>query len=70
MSFAEIPPEFEDRILQMPEHSYGVTRVVVTLEDGTTIGDVFIAWGKEIVKVGASEKVSFDPKKIVNVSQQ
>jgi hypothetical protein len=66
----DIPSQFEDRILQMPESSYGVTRVIVTLEDGTELGDVFVAWGKEIVKVGSSETIPFDPNKIVNVRHQ
>jgi hypothetical protein len=54
----------------MPEYSYGVTRVIVTLADGTEFSDVFIAWGKEIVKVGLDAKIPFDPNKIVNVRHQ
>ena len=66
----EIPPRFEERVLNFPEYSYGVARVVVTLEDGTEFRDVHIAWGKEIVKVGSSEQVPFDPSKIVDVRRQ
>jgi len=66
----EIPSQFEDLILQMPECSYGVTHVKVTLDDGTTISDVYVAWGKEIVKVGVSETVPFDPAKIIAVERQ
>ena len=54
----------------MPEYSYGVIRVVVTLDDGTKYYDVFIAWAKEIVKVGTSEQVPFDPARIIQIETQ
>ena len=53
----------------MPEYSYGVTRVRAILADGSRIEDVFVAWGREIVKVGASDEVSFDPAKIIRVER-
>jgi len=63
----EIPSKFEDEISQFPEHSYGVTRISVLLEDGKRINDVFVAWGKEIVRVGTSKTIPFDPEKIIEV---
>lgn len=54
----------------MPESSYGVTRIRVTLDDGSRFDDVFVAWGSEIVKVGTSEEIPFDPAKIVSVDRQ
>jgi len=66
----KIPSQFEKQVLEMPETSYGVTRVVVTLEDGTEFSDVFIAWGNEIVKVGSSEIIPFDSNKIVKIRRQ
>ena len=65
-----VPIRFRDQIAAMPECSYGVSRVVVTLDDGTTFRDVFVGWGEEIVKVGASERVPFDPSRIVRVESQ
>lgn len=62
-----LPEDIQDRVADMPEHSYGVTRVVVILDDGTEIPDVYVAWAKEIVKVGTSEKISFDPGRVVDV---
>lgn len=67
---AELPPKFEEQVLEYPEYSYGVTRIVVTLEEGIECRDVFVAWGKEIVKVGSSEDVPFDPSRIVAVRRQ
>ena len=69
-SVKEIPSQFISQVLQMPEHSYGVTRVKVTLEDGRVFNDVFVAWGKEIVRVGSEEGAPFDPTKIVAVEHQ
>jgi hypothetical protein len=65
----EIPSKFEEQILQMPECSYGVTRVNVILDDDTTISDVYVAWGKEIVKVGENAIVSFDPTRITAIQR-
>jgi hypothetical protein len=62
-----LPPAIQDRIAGMPERSYGVTRVVVTLDDGTEIRDVYVAWAKEIVKVGKNETIPFDPSRVVDV---
>jgi hypothetical protein len=66
----ELPTKFEEQVLEYPEYSYGVTRIVVTLPDGIEYNDVFVAWGKEIVKVGLSEEVPFDPSKIIAVRRQ
>lgn len=65
-----IPDKFHDEVSAMPEYRYGVTRIRVTLEDGLRFNDVFIAWGIEIVKVGISEEIPFDPSKIVAVERQ
>lgn len=62
-----LPPAIQDRVADMPEHSYGITRVVVTLDDGTEIRDVHVAWAKEVVKVGSSETIPFDPSRVVDV---
>jgi len=54
----------------MPEYSHGVNRIVVTLDDGTRIWDVFVAGDGEIVKVGTSKDIPFDPATIVEVDAQ
>ena len=70
MTMIELPPKFEEEVLEYPEYSYGVARIVVTLDDEIECRDVFVAWGKEIVKVGSSEDVPFDPSRIVAVRRQ
>lgn len=65
-----LPEPLREKVLNMPEMSYGVTCVVVILDDGTRISDVHIAWGKEIVKVGQSSAIPFDASKVVNVELQ
>lgn len=64
-----IPEQFRDQITAMPECSYGISRVTVTLDDGTRYNDVFVAWGEEIVKVGTSETIPFDPTRIAKVER-
>ncbi|MDD5492358.1 MAG: hypothetical protein PHV60_06745 [bacterium] len=65
-----IPEKFQDQISEMPEYKYGVNRIKVTLDDGTTFTDVFVAWGKEIIKVGSSEQIPFNPERIIKVEEQ
>jgi hypothetical protein len=65
-----IPESLQDKVLAMGEYSYGVTRIRVTLKDGSRFSDVFVAWGNEIVKVGTSEDIPFDPSNIISVERQ
>jgi hypothetical protein len=65
-----IPEHLREKVNSMPEFSYGVARVRVTLDDGSQWSDVFVAWGGEIVKVGTSEEIPFDPSRIVSVERQ
>jgi hypothetical protein len=51
----------------MPEYSYGVTKIRVTLDDGSRLYDMFIAWGNEIAKVGTGEVIPFDSSRIVAI---
>jgi hypothetical protein len=66
----KLPAKFEDAIAAMPEYSYGAHRVVVTLDDGTKVWDVFVAAYNEIVKVGTSTEIPFDPNRVVEVRCQ
>jgi len=65
-----IPERFRDQIAAIPECSYGSNRVIITMDDGRRFNDVFVAWGEEIVKVGTSETIPFDPTRIVKVERQ
>ena len=66
----KLPDKFRDAIVAMPEYSYGVQRVVITLDDGTKIWDVFVAGDNEIIKVGISKEVPFDPKRVIEIRYQ
>lgn len=65
-----VPDKFHDKVMAIGEYSYGLTRMRVTLDDGSHFSDVFVAWGSEIVKVGTSEDIPFDPSRIVSVERQ
>jgi len=64
-----IPEHLQEQVNAVPESSYGVIRIRVTLDDGSKFNDVFVAWGSEIVKVGTSEEIPFDPSRIVSVER-
>lgn len=69
MSTTSIPERFRDQIAAMPEYKYGVNRIKVTLNDGTTYSDVYVGWCEEIMKVGTLENVPFDPERIIKVEK-
>lgn len=66
----KLPDKFKDIVAAMPEYSYGVQRVVVTLDNGEKIWDVFVAGDNEIVKVGTSTDVLFDAQRVIEVRSQ
>lgn len=65
-----LPEAFQEKVNTMPEYSHGVTRIRVILKDGSRYSDVFVAWGSEIVKVGTTVELPFDPLRIVAVERQ
>jgi hypothetical protein len=54
-------------IVAMPEYRYGAHKVRVRLNDGRVFSAVYVAWGKEIVKVGTSTDIPFDAADLVSV---
>jgi len=67
-----LPQKLADKTVGFPESSYGANRVTLVLADGRRISEVFLAWGTEIVKVGARavatpEDLSFAVTDIVDV---
>ena len=66
----QLPDKFVDIVAAMPEYRYGVNRIIVTLDDGTRVWDVFVAGEGEIVKVGANREIPFDPSRVVGVKSQ
>lgn len=67
---AKLPDRFRDQVAALPEIKYGVSRITVTLDDGTVCRDVDVAWGRDIVKVGNSANIPFDANRIVRVQRQ
>jgi len=66
MTFSDLPEEIQDKIAGYPEFKYGVNKVCVVLDDGTKVPDVYVAWGKQVIKVGTSEEIKFDPSRVVD----
>jgi hypothetical protein len=55
-----LPEDIQDKIKKLPDHSYGVKRIAVTLKDGTIYRGVFVGWSKEVLFVEGIEGVPFD----------
>jgi hypothetical protein len=62
-----LPESIIERVLQLPEYSQGVNKVKVRLKNGKVYSAVFVAWGKEIIRVGQSTQVPFEASEIVEV---
>lgn len=55
------------QVLSMPEYRQGINKIRVRLRDGRVFSNVFVAWGDEIVKVGASESIPFIGADVLSV---
>ncbi len=47
-----LPNQLADKAAAFPESSHGANRVTVVLVDGRRVREVFLAWGRDIVRVG------------------
>jgi hypothetical protein len=47
-----LPDSLGDKAVAFPEFSYGTNRVTLVLADGRRVPDAYLAWGREIVKIG------------------
>ncbi|UAK23013.1 hypothetical protein [Sphingomonas nostoxanthinifaciens] len=65
-----LPAHISDKVREMPETSYGSTRVIVTLDDGSRVRDVHVAWATEVVRVGQQDDITFDASRVVNIELQ
>ena len=67
-----LPDNLAEKIYSFPESSYGTNRVTLVLGSGRKIKEVYLAWGRDIVKIG-SRKVTtlsdldFEVSEIVDV---
>jgi hypothetical protein len=66
----DLPRHIQEQINSFPESSYGANRVTVVLDDGTVYREVVVAWAREVVRVGKSEHIPFDPARVVEVRSE
>ena len=62
-----LPEAIQEKVSAMPESGYGVTRVTVIMDDGSSYSDVHVAWGREIVKDGRGKVIPFDVSRITDI---
>jgi len=63
----DLPDFIQEQLSNLPEYRMGVHRVVAILDDGSEFHNVHVAWAREVVRVGASEDIPFDPGRVVAV---
>ena len=71
----DLPDQLAEKSNQFPEYRMGSNKVSLLLKDGRRISDVFLAWGKSIVKIGTSEilkveDLSFRVSEIIAVESE
>lgn len=59
--------EIAEKILVMPEYRQGANRIKVTLKNGQCFKGVFVAWGREIVKVEGYASIPFEAEDVISV---
>ena len=59
--------ELAEKILAMPEYKQGTNKIRVTLKDGKSIAGVYVAWGREIIKVDGFLSMPFDIGDVADV---
>jgi hypothetical protein len=62
-----LPEPLQDIVRRLPDHSYGVKRIAVVLDDGTTYDGVYIGWSKEVLRVEEYDEVPFDVTRVREV---
>jgi hypothetical protein len=58
--------DVKTKIIGLGEYKMGAHNVDLVLRDGRIVQDVIVAWGDEIVRVGANEHVDFDPHDVID----
>jgi hypothetical protein len=48
-----LPDQIAEKTISFPESSYGANRVTLVLADGRRVREVFLASGRDIVKIGS-----------------
>jgi len=63
-----LPEAIQEKLRQFPDFSYGVKRIAVALDDGTTYKGVYVAWVTDVLAVEGQRGVPFDPSRVVDAS--
>jgi hypothetical protein len=62
-----LPPEIQRRVGGLERYACGMSRVKVTLDDGTEYGGVHVAWATEVVRVEGHNAIPFDVARVADV---
>ena len=62
-----LPETFQERVRDFPETHGGVHTITVTLQDGSVISGVEVAWATEVIRVRGHATVPFTADEIADV---
>lgn len=65
-----VPELVQEKLSTIPEHRMGVHRVTLVLKDGRRLGNVIIAWERELISVDGQRDWPFDVHDIVDVLEE
>ena len=65
-SISILPEIIQQKLTNLPKHSYGVKHVTLILDDGTEC-DAFVAWDRQILKVMGDPPMFVDPNQVIDV---
>jgi hypothetical protein len=71
----DLSAQLSEKVNQFPEYRMGSNKVSLRLRDGRRVPDVFLAWGRTIVKIGECEirnvsDLSFCVSEIIDVESE
>lgn len=61
-----IPREVEEKVNSFAEWRMGANKVDLVLRNGRIVKDVYLAWGRDIVRIGEHGVIDFQADDIVD----
>ncbi len=63
-----LPEALQEKVRKLPEHSYGVKRIAMVLDDGVRYPGLYVGWNKEVLTLARHEgPLPFDVGRVVEV---
>lgn len=67
---ARLPSPIKEQILSFAEYKMGTHKVALIMKDGSTVEDVVVAWGDEVVRIGGVDGCAINPADVVDAEDR